>query len=97
MKDLKEIKRKLEELREYIRDTYKAEIIGVFGSYARGEQREGSDVDVLVRFHKNATLFEFVGLSIFLEEKFGICVDVVPYDAVREEIRDKVLKEAVYL
>ena len=52
MKDLKEIKRKLEELREYIRDTYKAEIISVFGSYARGEQREGSDVDVLVRFHK---------------------------------------------
>ena len=38
MKDLKEIKRKLEELREYTRDTYKAEIIGVFGSYARGEQ-----------------------------------------------------------
>ncbi len=50
-----------------------------------------------MKFHENATLFEFVGLSIFLEEELGISVDIVPYDAVREEIRDKVLKEAVYL
>ncbi len=47
---------------------------------------------MLVKFYKGATLFELVGLSIFLEEELGVKVDVVPYDAVREEIRKRVLK-----
>ncbi|HEW92444.1 MAG TPA: nucleotidyltransferase [Thermotogaceae bacterium] len=79
------------------KERYKAEVIGIFGSYVRGEQKEGSDLDVLVKFYKGATLFELVGLSIFLEKELGIKVDVVLYDAVREEIRERVLKEAVYL
>ena len=97
MKDLGEIKRRLVELREIIKERYKAELIGIFGSYVHGEQKEGSDLDVLVRFYRGATLFELVGLSIFPEEELGVKVDVVPYDAVREEIRERVLKEAVYL
>ncbi len=97
MKNLEEIRRKREELREIIKERYKAELIGIFGSYVHGEQKEGSDLDVLVRFYRGATLFELVGLSIFLEEELGVKVDVVPYDAVREEIRERVLKEAVYL
>ena len=53
---------------------------------------------LLVKFCKGATLFDLVGLGIFLEEKLGIRkVDVVPYNAVREKIRNRVLKEAVYL
>ena len=79
------------------KERYKAEVIGIFGSYVRGEQKEGSDLDVLVKFYKEATLFELVGLSIFLGEELGVKVDVVPYDAVREEIKERVLKEAVYL
>ena len=97
MKDLGEIKRRLVELREIIKERYKTELIGIFGSYVHGEQKEGSDLDVLVRFYRGATLFELVGHSIFLEEEPGVKVDVVPYDAVREEIRERVLKEAVYL
>ena len=97
MKNLEEIKRKLEELREVIKERYKAEVMGIFGSYVRGEQKEKSDLDVLVKFYKGATLFELVGLSIYLEEKIGIKVDVVPYDAVRKEIKERVLKEVVYL
>ena len=96
MENLEEIRRKLEKLREIIKERYKAEVMGIFGSYVRGEQKEGSDLDVLVKFYKGA-MFEFVGLSIFLEEELGVKVDVVPYDAVREEIRERVLKEAVYL
>jgi len=97
MKNLEEIKRKLKELREVIKERYKAEVMGIFGSYVRGEQKEKSDLDVLVKFYKGATLFELVGLSIYLEEKIGIKVDVVPYDAVRKEIKERVLKEVVYL
>jgi hypothetical protein len=63
----------------------------------RGEQRETSDLDVLVRFAPGATLFDLVGLADLLEESLGIRVDVVPVDALREEIRDQVFREAVYL
>jgi hypothetical protein len=76
---------------------YRAEILGIFGSYVRGEQHETSDLDVLVRFAPGATLFDLVGLADFLEERLGIRVDIVPVDALREEIRDQVFREAVYL
>ena len=71
MKNLKEIKEMLENLKEEIRRRYRADVIGIFGSYARREQSEKSDIDILVRFHEDATLFDFVGLSIFLEEKLA--------------------------
>jgi predicted nucleotidyltransferase len=98
MKRLEEIKKRLESLSEEVKKQYKAEVIGIFGSYVQGKQKKKSDLDVLVKFYEGATLFELVGLAIFLEEKLGIKkVDVVPYDAVREEIRDRIFKEVVYL
>ena len=74
---------------------FRAELLGVFGSVARGDQTAGSDVDVLVRFLPEATLFDLVGLADYLEEKLNRRVDVVPVDAVRDEIRERVLKEAI--
>ena len=50
---------------------YKAHIKGIFGSFARGEESESSDIDVLVDFKEGADLFDFVGLSLFLEENFA--------------------------
>lgn len=87
----------LKDLKEQIRKDYKAEIVGVFGSYVRGEAHKGSDFDVLAKFERGADLFHFVGLSFFLEEKIGVKVDIVPYDAIRKEIKEYVLKEAIYL
>ena len=86
-----------QELKDEIKKRYKAEIMGVFCSYVRGDQREGSDVDILVRFFEKATLFDFVGLSDFLEGKLKIKTDIIPIDTVREEIKEEVLKEAIYL
>ncbi|MCD6489194.1 MAG: nucleotidyltransferase family protein [Thermodesulfobacterium sp.] len=97
IKNLEEIKEKLQKLRDLIKERYKAEVIGIFGSYVRGEQRKESDIDILVKFYRGATLFELVGLSLFLEEEIGIKVDIVPYDAVRKEIKEKVLSEVVCL
>jgi predicted nucleotidyltransferase len=48
-----------------IRQMFKAEVIGIFGSYARGEEKAGSDVDVLVNFDDGATLFDLVGLGAY--------------------------------
>jgi predicted nucleotidyltransferase len=80
-----------------IREEYKAILIGVFGTYARGEQKERSDVDILVNFNEGAILFDLVGLGDFLEEELKVKVDIVPIDTVRKEIKEQVLKEAVYL
>jgi len=96
-RDVQSLLRQLEGVAEEIRRRYRAEIVGIFGSYVRGEQRETSDLDVLVRFTPGATLFDLVGLADFLEERLGIRVDIVPVDTLREEIRDRVLQEAVYL
>ncbi len=94
-KDFKEIMQILKELESSVKSRYNAEIIGLFGSYARGEQKQGSDVDILVRFYEGATLFDFVGLAEFLEEKLDLKVDVVSERAIRVELKDQILREVV--
>lgn len=87
----------LKEVQEEAIQKYKANLKGIFGSYVREEQKDTSDVDILVEFLKGATLFDFVGLADFLEEKINAKVDIVPIDTVREEIKKQVFKEAIYL
>ena len=92
-----EIIENLRNLREEASRNYKAEILGIFGSYAREESREGSDLDVLVRFGGGASLFDLSGLTECLEEKLGVKVDVLSERAIRNEIRDKILSDTVYI
>ena len=67
-----EIPETLSSLKAEARERFKAEIKGIFGSYARGEQREGSDLDVLVEFSEGANLLHLTGLADFLEEKLHL-------------------------
>lgn len=97
MKRVDEITLVLKNAEEQVKKECKAEVVGVFGSYARGEQTRDSDLDVLVRFLEGATLFDLVGLADFLEDKLGVRVDVVPIDTIRKEIRDAIIGEAVYI
>lgn len=92
-----EILNVLKSLAEIVKKNYHAEIIGIFGSFARGEEKDTSDIDVLVQFDDDASLFDLVGLADFLEEQFHIKVDIVPIDTIREEIKEDVLKEVVYI
>jgi predicted nucleotidyltransferase len=94
---LVEIKFLIKEHQVEIRQAYKAEVVGIFGSYARGEEKPGSDVDVLVNFDTGATLFDLVGLADYLEELLGLPVDVVSKRALTPGIQDNVLKEMVVL
>lgn len=93
--ELERILQLLKRLENEIRNEYKAEIIGVFGSYARGEQGRDSDVDILVRFLEGATLFDLVGLADFLEGELKLKMDVVSERAVRQELKDQILSEVV--
>jgi predicted nucleotidyltransferase len=82
-------------MREVIKIKYRAEIVRIFGSFVRGEEKETSDIDVLVKFEKEADPFDFVGLTIYLEEKLGRKVAVITRDTVRPELKDIILREAV--
>ncbi len=69
--------------------------LAVFGSVARNEATTGSDVDLLVEFARPIGLFEFVHVKNYLEQVLGCRVDLVTPDALRPEMRDRILKEAV--
>lgn len=93
MKTRTEVLEVLCSLKAELRERYHVESIALFGSYAREEQGEGSDIDVLVEFGSGADLFDFIGLSQYLEEKLGTGVDVVPEAALRPEIRSQVTRD----
>lgn len=71
--------------------------IAVFGSTAREQANEHSDVDVLVEFDPDVPvgLFAFVGLLDFLEDVLGTRIDLATPGALRPEMRDRILEEAV--
>ncbi len=92
----KEILKLLTNLKIELKDKYKVKELGLFGSYASETQKDVSDIDLLVEFEESADLFDFIGLSLFLEEKFKCKVDVVPRNALREELKDSILKTVIY-
>ena len=71
--------------------------VRVFGSVARGDPREGSDLDVLVDLEPERSLFDLGGLGVDLQDLLGCKVDVVTEPGLRSRIRDRVLREAVPL
>jgi len=70
---------------------------GVFGSVARGESREDSDLDILVELPEDKSLLDLVDLKLDLEESLGRKVDVVTYRSLDSRIRRGVLAEEVVL
>ncbi len=64
-----------------------------FGSFARGEMKKNSDIDILVDLTKDKTLLDLVGLKIDLEEKLGRKVDVLTYDSIHPRLRNIILKD----
>jgi hypothetical protein len=95
MKTLKEIKDILIVHKEEFKEKYKVKEIGIFGSYVRNEQKETSDVDVLVEFEKPVSLLHIVSLENYLSDILGAKVDVVPKKNIRKELKELILKEAV--
>jgi uncharacterized protein len=69
----------------------------LFGSVARGDNTEASDVDVLVRFDPDRSLFDHGGLINDLEDLLGVKVDVVSEGGMRERFRMRILGEAIPL
>lgn len=90
---LKILRRELPSLKE----KFRVEKIGLFGSYARKEQEMESDIDLLVRFERPIGFFKFIALEDYLKERLGAKVELVTEDALKPIIRPYILKEVVYV
>lgn len=96
MKKLKQIEKIIERKRTFLEEKFNLKEIGIFGSYARGDETEYSDLDILVNFSKPIG-WEFIDLKDFLEEILGSKVDLVTTNALKSQLRDRILKEVVYI
>lgn len=89
---------RLHQLRDVIHSAAQANGAGevrVFGSVARGEENDASDVDLLVSLEPGRTLLDLARLEIRLESLIGRPVDVVTEGSLQEPIRSAALRDAV--
>lgn len=70
---------------------------GLFGSYARGEMREDSDIDILVEIKSNISLLDFVGIKLEIEEELGRKIDLVEYSTIKPLLKERILNEQVVI
>ncbi len=96
-KKLDEIIRCLDKHKTKLEKTYKVKELGIFGSYAQGNQKKDSDIDIIVDFDEIPSLLKFINLQRFLQQILLIKVDLVRKGALRKELKKGILKEATYL
>ena len=94
-KKIDQIIMKLRENKHVLKEKYKVKTLGVFGSYVRGEQKEGSDLDILVEFQEPVGLFKFMELEEFLGKNTGVKVDLVSRKALKPRIGKYILEEVI--
>lgn len=94
---LEEIEKVLREDKPFLERRFKVKEIGIFGSYLRSEQKNTSDLDLLVEFSEPVGLFDFIRLEEYLKEKLGVKVDLVMKDALKPRIKDRIMKEVLYV
>ena len=80
-----------------LKERFGVEKIGIFGSFARKEERPDSDVDILVEFRPGEKTFDnYMNCKFYLEDLFGRKVDLVTNAALKPLIRDPILQEVIY-
>ena len=97
VKTLEDIRRVLQAHRQTLRERYGIELIGLFGSWVRGEERPESDIDVLVAFTRPVSLLELVAAELLLSDQLGKKVDLVPRRNLRPELSAQILNETIPL
>ncbi len=94
---LAEVERLLKKNKPLLKERFKVKEIGIFGSFLRGEQKKTSDLDLLVEFIEPVGLFDFIRLEDYLTSLLGIKVDLIMKSALKPRLKDKVIKEALYI
>lgn len=97
MKTLKEIKQILKVEKPFLAEEYGVIVIGVFGSYVRGEQRADSDLDILIELERppRISLIGLVELEHYLSDTLGVQVDMAIQENLKKRIGKRILNEVV--
>jgi predicted nucleotidyltransferase len=91
-----DILNKLSDLKPILHRDYSVKQIGLFGSFSDDSNTEESDIDLLVEFEKPIG-WKYFSLEIYLENIFGRKIDLVTKNALKEQIRDRILNEVKYV
>lgn len=97
MKTLEEVKEILRRHKEEVVREYNVKEIGIFGSIVRGEQKKRSDIDILVEYYELPDLLKLIELERRLQRILKKKVDLVEKNGIRPELKDRILKEVVYI
>jgi predicted nucleotidyltransferase len=89
-----EVMARLRELLPKVRERFGVRELAVFGSVARGEAREASDIDIIVDFEGPSTFDGYMGLKLFLEDSLGLNVDLVTRAAIKPRLRARIESES---
>ena len=91
-----EIINKLKELKPTLQSDYSVKEIGLFGSFSNDTFNQDSDIDILVELYQPIG-WKFFSLEIYLEKTFGRKIDLVTKSALKDQLRDKILKQVNYV
>ena len=94
-KPLEEVKEQFHLLKPTLNRRFKVETVDIFGSYARGEQNESGDLDILVTYSEMVDLLLIACLRRYLKRKLNIKVDVISKEFLNKYIKKQVLEEAI--
>ena len=94
--NLQQIIKKIELCKEELKEEYNIISMGIFGSYARSEQKTGSDIDIVIDFSKPPGL-KMVDLKDYLDQKLGLYVDIVTKNAIQRKpmLWDSISRELI--
>ena len=92
-----QIYRTLQQHFNKLQQQYSVKTLGVFGSYARREATQSSDIDVLVEFNGALTFGNYMNLKFFIEDLFNRKVDLVIKEDIKPQIKEQILKETIYV
>ncbi|MBL7891127.1 MAG: nucleotidyltransferase domain-containing protein [Bacteroidia bacterium] len=88
----------LEDLKNIIRDilkNYPIKRAALFGSFSRGEENADSDIDILIEPSKPVSMFDILKMELELSKKIARKIDIVEFSAIKNSIRENVLKNAI--
>jgi predicted nucleotidyltransferase len=91
-----DILNKLKDLKPVLYKEYSVKQIGLFGSFSDDSNTEDSDIDLLVEFEKPIG-WKYFSLEIYLENIFGRKIDLVTKNALKEQIKERILKQVNYV
>ncbi len=91
-----ELENKLKSIKSELSEKFYVDKIGYFGSFLRNKQRDDSDIDIIVDFRKPLG-WEFFDLQELLEKELNRKIDLHTSNSLKEQLRESILKQVVYL